>query len=125
MHKSRLCAVIIDCQGDDLDAAATFWSRALGRDLEPPVPEGPTYRSIATRPDEPVVMVQKVDHPSRVHLDIESTDVEAEVVRLEALGARRVAQVRSWWVLEAPSGQRFCVVRKQTPRLEEQGNEWP
>jgi hypothetical protein len=59
--------------------------------------------------------VQTVTHPSRVHLDIESTDVEAEVARLEALGARRVAQIHTWWVMEAPTGQRFCVVRKSSP----------
>jgi len=34
-------------------------------------------------------MIQKVSHPSRVHLDIETDDLEAEVKRLEALGARR------------------------------------
>jgi hypothetical protein len=48
-----------------------------------------------------------------VHLDIESDDVEAEVRRLESLGARRVEQVQTWWVMEAPTGQRFCVVRLQ------------
>ena len=40
-----------------------------------------------------------------------SDDVEAEVRRLEALGARRIRQVQSWWVMEAPTGQRFCVVQ--------------
>jgi hypothetical protein len=46
-----------------------------------------------------------------LHLDIESDDVEAEVLRLEKLGAKRVANVRTWVVLEAPTGQRFCVIR--------------
>ncbi len=55
--------------------------------------------------------VQNVAHESRVHLDIESDDVEAEVARLEALGAKRVAKVKTWWVLEAPTGQRFCIVQ--------------
>ena len=37
--------------------------------------------------------------------------LRAEVTRLEALGAHRVAFVRSrWWVMEAPTGHRFCVV---------------
>ena len=30
MHKSRLGGLIIDCRTDDLDAAADFWSQALG-----------------------------------------------------------------------------------------------
>src|SRR5262245_25354457 len=108
MHKSRLSSVIIDCNTDDLEAAARFWSAAIGRDVTKI--EG-KYASLGMRPTEPIIEVQKVDHASRVHLDIESDDIEAEVKRLEALGAKRVAQVRTWWVLEAPTGQRFCVIR--------------
>jgi hypothetical protein len=59
--------------------------------------------------------VQQVGHDSRVHLDLESDDVEAEVARLERLGARRVRQFPNWWVVEAPTGQRFCVVRARGP----------
>ena len=61
----------------------------------------------------------------RVHLDIEADDVEAEVRRLEALGARRVEQVQTWWVMEAPTGQRFCVVRRFSPAFDQQANAWP
>ena len=56
------------------------------------------------------VEVQSVAHPSRVHLDIETDDIAAEVARLERLGARRVQAVGTWWVMEAPTGHRFCVV---------------
>ncbi|TAM98502.1 MAG: VOC family protein, partial [Rhodanobacteraceae bacterium] len=63
--------------------------------------------------DEPVVELQRVDHDSRVHLDIESDDVEAEARRLEALGAKRIAVIKTWVVLEAPTGQRFCVILPQ------------
>jgi hypothetical protein len=59
-----------------------------------------------------------VDHESRVHLDIEADDLDAEVKRLEALGAKRVAFVKRWWVMEAPTGHRFCVVRPQRGALE-------
>ena len=48
--------------------------------------------------------------PGRVHLDIKTDDLEAEVQRLERLGATRVKKVKHWWVLEAPSGHRFCVI---------------
>ena len=122
MHKSRLVAFGIDCQGDDLDGAAAFWSAALGRPVKET--EGP-YASLEDRPNQPIVFVQRVDHPSRVHLDIESDDVEAEVARLEALGAKRVQQVRTWWVMEAPTGQRFCVVRAQTSNFAGAAREWP
>jgi len=111
MHRSRLGGLIIDCESGDLDAAAEFWSRALGyprRASESAADRG--YGVLDTPPDEPHIEVQRVDHPSRVHLDIETDDVAAEVARLEALGARRVKAVRDWVVMEAPTGHRFCVV---------------
>jgi predicted enzyme related to lactoylglutathione lyase len=125
MHKSRLAGFIIDCRTDDLDHAARFWSRALGYPLRnSSSPEDTGYRLLDTPADELHIEVQKVEHPSRVHLDIEADDVEAEVRRLEKLGAKRVAQVRTWWVLEAPTGQRFCVVRVQRSDFAENANTW-
>jgi hypothetical protein len=38
-------------------------------------------------PDEPIVEIQRVNHESRVHLDIETDNIPAEVGRLEKLGA--------------------------------------
>lgn len=119
MHKSRLAGFIIDCHtggnGNENDAerAAGFWSAALGM----PVlgHEGETYVRLDSAARDLTVEVQTVAHESRVHLDIEADDVEAEVRRLERLGARRVAQIRTWWVLEAPTGQRFCVVKAKHP----------
>jgi catechol 2,3-dioxygenase-like lactoylglutathione lyase family enzyme len=108
MHRSRLAGFIIDCERPDLDAAARFWSRALG--LPQAGRDGPRYEKLDGTARGLYVEVQAVEHPSRVHLDIEADDLEAEVARLEALGAKRVAFVESWWVLEAPTGQRFCVV---------------
>jgi predicted enzyme related to lactoylglutathione lyase len=121
MHKSRLSTFIIDCNTDDLDAATKFWSAALGRKATPS--NDPGYDKLEGPPGEILLEVQKVDHPSRVHLDIESTDLEAEASRLEALGAKRVAFVKRWWVMEAPTGQRFCIVNPQRGAFD--GNEWP
>lgn len=129
MHKSRLCALGIDCQGADptadsaasLTAAAAFWSAALGRPVER---TSGNYAMLADRAGQPHVFVQLVDHPSRAHLDIESDDIEAEVQRLEALGARRLVQVHTWWVMEAPTGHRFCVVRPQRGPLGDDANTW-
>ncbi len=122
MHKSRLVAFGIDCQDADLDTAATFWSAALGRPVKET--EG-AYAALEDRANQPVIFVQRVDHPSRVHLDIETDDVEAEVARLEALGARRLEKVRTWWVMESPTGHRFCVVRPQRGPLGPDANVWP
>jgi predicted enzyme related to lactoylglutathione lyase len=125
MHKSRLAGFIIDCATSDLDAAARFWSRALGLELRASAdPADASYRLLATAPDQPHLEVQQVGHASRVHLDIEADDIEAEVARLERLGAKRVGPVRSWYVMEAPTGQRFCVVRPQRPDFPARANTW-
>jgi predicted enzyme related to lactoylglutathione lyase len=125
MHKSRLAGFIIDCRTDDLDRAASFWSQALGYSLKKSASAEDTgYRLFDTPSDDLHIEVQKVEHPSRVHLDIEADDIEAEVKRLEKLGAKRVAQVRTWWVMEAPTGQRFCVVRVQRSDFAENANTW-
>jgi predicted enzyme related to lactoylglutathione lyase len=125
MHKSRLATIVIDCQSEEPDAAAAFWSRALGWTAEKlSDPENANYRQLATPPGEVTVLVQSVTHPSRVHIDIETDDIEAEVQRLEGLGARRIAQIKRWWVMEAPTGQRFCVVRPQRSDFERHANVW-
>ena len=111
MHKSRLAGFIIDCDTDDLDAAAAFWGAALGAPAKHSADLGKSpYVGLEVEDGEPYVEVQKVAHPSRVHLDIETDDVEAEFERLEGLGAKRLDAIRDWVVMEAPTGQRFCVV---------------
>jgi predicted enzyme related to lactoylglutathione lyase len=125
MHKSRLAGFIIDCDSDDLDAAARFWSATLGLAAESAASaRDAPYRTLDTPPDQPHLEVQRVAHPSRVHLDIEADDIEAEVRRLEKLGARRVGPVRTWYVMEAPTGQRFCVVRAQRADFAAKANIW-
>jgi predicted enzyme related to lactoylglutathione lyase len=126
MHRSKLCGFIIDCHGKDLPGAAAFWSGALGMPTRQlPGAEGESYVRLMDNQHGLHVEVQRVDHPSRVHLDIETDDIEAEVRRLETLGARRVAQIRSWWVMEAPTGQRFCVVRQSSPDFDAKASHWP
>ncbi len=125
MHKSKLVAAIIDCQTDDLIEATRFWSGALGRDAELS-PATEQYVRIGSGAEELVLMLQKVPHASRVHLDIETDDVEAEVARLEALGAERIEKVKTWWVMQAPTGHRYCVVRPQRDgKMPDNANEWP
>ncbi|WP_116133345.1 VOC family protein [Tropicimonas sp. IMCC34043] len=120
-HRSRLAGFIIDCETEDLDAAADFWSAALGsaqRDKE----RGKYVVLDAQRGLH--VEVQKVEHQSRVHLDIETDDIEAEVARLEALGARQIRKVRSWVVMEAPTGHRFCVIPAETDDFNAEATAW-
>ena len=93
MHHSRLCAVLVDCKVADLDEAARFWAEALGRPVDRlhPMSRG-NYRVLETPPDEPIVEIQRVEHESRVHIDIETDDIPAEVARLEKLGAKVASQ---------------------------------
>jgi predicted enzyme related to lactoylglutathione lyase len=126
MHRSRLCALLIDCNMPDIDQAATFWANALGRavDHDHPGTRG-NYRMLETPPDEPIVQLQRVAHESRVHIDIETDDIPAEVARLEALGAAVVSRLERWVVMQAPTGQRFCIVRVQRPGFPKNANQWP
>lgn len=108
MHRSRLAGFIIDCKDTEPATAAAFWGPALG--LGSLGPDGPAYVRLDGAARDLAIEVQRVAHASRVHLDIESDDVEAEVRRLEALGAARVEARRGWVVMQAPTGHRFCVV---------------
>ncbi|MGB5336884.1 MAG: VOC family protein [Woeseiaceae bacterium] len=125
MHRSQLAGFIIDCETGDLDEAAGFWGQALGYG---PLPlSGPGedhYRGLDTGRNGMHIELQKVDHPSRVHLDIETDNIEAEVRRLEQLGARRVKQVKTWWVMQAPTGHRFCIVQVQSENFADMARQW-
>src|ERR1700756_4526135 len=125
MHHSRLCALLIDCRTSDLDQAARFWAEALGRPVDPrhPGTRG-NYCMLETPPDEPIVQIQRVDHESRVHIDIETDDIAAEVERLTKLGAKVVDRLERGGVMGAPTGQRFCVVRVQRPGFPKNANRW-
>lgn len=111
-HKSCLAGFIIDCENADVGEAAAFWADALGNTRR----RKPRGRYAVLDDEAGLHMeVQRVDHPSRLHLDIASDDVPAEVARLERLGARRIGAVRSWVVMEAPTGHRFCVIEGKGP----------
>ena len=125
MHKSRLGALVIDCQADDLSDATEFWSQALGYDVAAEPDDDGKYVKLEVPPDEVTVILQQVDHPSRVHLDIETDDLEAEAARLETLGAQRVAAIKRWIVMEAPSGHRFCIVNPQRSDFAGSAKAWP
>ena len=122
MHKSRLGALVIDCKTDDLAEATAFWTGALGYSAAPDQSDD-RYVSMTGPSGEVKIILQKVEHDSRVHLDVETNDIDAEVKRLVGLGATEVARLKGWVVLEAPSGHRFCVVKPQ--RADFQANATP
>lgn len=123
MHKSRLGGILIDCQTDDPESAAEFWAGALGYPRKPRDPDS-RYVDLDTPARELYTVVQQVEHESRVHIDIETDDVNAEVERLAGLGAREVARIKSWVVMEAPTGQQFCVVPVESAHFDATANTW-
>jgi predicted enzyme related to lactoylglutathione lyase len=124
-HHSRLSTFVLDCNVDDLAPHVEFWSKALGKGVVNADQDGDgKYAELKTERDEPILLLQRVSHPSRIHLDIEADDVDAEAARLEKLGAKRIEKVHTWWVMEAPSGHRFCVVRQQRTPFGPHLNAW-
>ena len=115
-HHARIGVLCIDCQTDDLGPAVDYWSAMLG--VSGKVDPDGKYAQLNDHQGYPKVLLQAVDHGPRVHLDIETDDQEAEMERLKALGAREVGVFKTWTVMEAPTGHRFCVVGPQ-------GDDWP
>jgi hypothetical protein len=111
-----MTSALFDVPADSFEAEAAFWSDALGRPAH--LGEVDTdYAELDGLSSGLQVMVQRIGDgaPARVHVDIETDDVEAEVHRLEGLGASRVEAIESWWVMRDPAGLLFCVVRVQSP----------
>jgi Glyoxalase-like domain len=116
-HHSRLDKIVIDVAPADHDEEVAFWSGATGRPL---TQSGryPEYHWGEIPGQDVGILVQRLDDgASRVHVDIHATDVDAEVARLEQLGATRVRQVNDWWILQDPAGLRFCVIPDGAERL--------
>nr|WP_239521657.1 VOC family protein [Geodermatophilus sabuli] len=109
------------------DAGRTFWSAATGHAVEPD-PEDERWSSLGSFADGVHVEVQRTGEgtPPRWHVDVETDDVPAEVARLEALGARRLADMGTFWQLLDPAGLVFCVVGVQTgAEFERHATTWP
>ncbi len=81
MHKSRLAALIIDSQVDDLKSGKNFWIEALGIKSGDPNYENGNWVPLEIQDGQPHIWLHKVDHPSRIHIDIETDNIEAEVDR--------------------------------------------
>jgi len=124
MHKSRLGNIVIDCQTDDLKSVATFWSAAIGYALPHKPDSSAKYIDLVTPEGEVKVILQRVEHESRVHLDIETDSITSEVARLEKLGAMIVEQKEEWTVMQAPTGHRFCVTKPFRSGFDKDANSW-
>jgi predicted enzyme related to lactoylglutathione lyase len=104
---------LVDVPAAGYDSSAAFWAAALDRYA---VPEDgdPDYTTYGEATAGVEFMVQSVgDERARIHFDIETDDVDAEVARLETLGATVVERIQSWVVMRDPVGIVFCVVGVQ------------
>jgi catechol 2,3-dioxygenase-like lactoylglutathione lyase family enzyme len=125
MHRSRLSTVIIDFPDEDFETGAGFWSAALGRER---VTRNERYEALRGRlggVGGPYLGLQRgMDDPQKFHIDIETDDVEAEVKRLEELGARVKQRIRNHVVMRAPGGHTFCVIPNTRGDFDENATTW-
>ena len=106
--------LVLDCT--DPERLAEFWSAAIGYTT---LGGAGNYVVLVDEAGQhPKLLLQRVSEPkvgkNRMHFDIETPDVEAEVARLERLGALRVEDARhehgsTWVVMNDPEGNEFCV----------------
>ena len=131
-HRSRLCHIVVDV--DDLERGVAFWSAALDADEEPANPASRDVYRLLRLPDSQIRLLLQCTHDAkqskeRVHIDLETDDVEAEVRRLEELGAVRWDHQRErgydFWVMRDPWGNEFCVLQQTFPALLAQRPTWP
>jgi predicted enzyme related to lactoylglutathione lyase len=116
--------LLIDCV--DLDAMSAFWCQALEFEH---VWTGPSGGHLLVATDGSGGRLGLMPSQSektaknRVHLDLRPDDQQAEVTRLESLGARRIdiGQISvSWVVMADPEGNEFCVSRSLAQKEQDQ-----
>ena len=124
---SRLFKVVIDVPASDYDGEVSFWSAALGEPLRQPFGRHPEYDGAALHGQDFWLLTQRLgEGTARVHLDIHTDDLDAEVARLGHLGARRVQRVDFWQVMRDPAGLLFCVLPNPPGTLHEgNAHRWP
>lgn len=113
-RKARL-EVVLDCF--DPEKLTGFWRDALGYGVLHSEPS--LVVLVPADVNASPLLLQQVPEPkagkNRMHVDIVTEDVEVEVERLEALGARRLHDdVRSfgpvrWVTMADPENNEFCV----------------
>ena len=115
MHRSRIGLVLIDHPEDTWPDALAFWAGVQGVTPTGEEEGMPEYRSIGTLGSVALESQRTgAGTPPRVHLDIETDDLAAEVARVVALGASVLEAREGYTILLDPGGLVFCVVPVQT-----------
>jgi predicted enzyme related to lactoylglutathione lyase len=107
--------LVLDCTNPD--RLARFWSEALGYTTVGGA--GSYVMLVDAEGIRPKLLLQAVPEAksskNRMHLDIETPDVDTEASRLESLGGRRLETgIRNehgtnWVIMADPEGNEFCV----------------
>jgi Glyoxalase-like domain len=125
---ARLRDIVVDCAHPA--SLARFWAAVLDGYAVAPYDQAELERLRANGIDDPeddpsVLVTAGEDQPrffftrvpeaktvkNRVHLDLRAGDHATELARLTALGARVIADLDAWTVLEDPEGNEFCLLR--------------
>ena len=117
MHRSRIGLVLIDHPESDWEKALAFWAGVQGVEptTEEPGDTASMYRGLGRIAGIGLESQRTGEGtPARIHLDIESDDIAAEVRRVVALGATVLEAHETYTVLKDPGGLVFCVVPIQT-----------
>jgi hypothetical protein len=113
VRRSRVYQICIDRPRKWFDYDADAWATLTGGQLEP-LERRPefTWVRMPGGPHALELLLQRLeedDGPGSAHLDVGTSDREAEVRRHLALGATHVADEEFWTVLEDPAGFPYCV----------------
>jgi predicted enzyme related to lactoylglutathione lyase len=114
MHRNLLNTIMIDVPSADVERTVTFWAAALG--ATPLATAAANYHILGNAADPNRLGVQDVGTgPARVHFDIHTDDLDAEIERLRGLGAtlvdsRGADHPARWVVMRDPAGLEFCIV---------------
>ena len=113
---STIYTITIDCA--DPRGLAEFWSKVLNYEI---AYDEDDDEEVAVEPPGgncPALLFIRVPEPksgkNRIHLDLNPDDRDAEVRRLEGLGARTIDIGQgdvTWVVMADPEGNEFCVLR--------------
>ncbi len=133
MHKSRLCYITIDV--NNFDKALHFYTNAFGAKLEEFSTIGnsdTTYRRLKIPDNDIRILLQLVPEEktskTRIHIDIETDDIEAEASRLEKFGAKKHKYMHergfNYWVMLDPFDNEFCILQPEYPKLLNKAKVW-
>lgn len=111
-HRSLVDQVCLDIPADHHEAELAFWTELTGWELRHSS-WADEFHSLVRPPGMPIrLLLQRLGEPEgpvRAHLDLATTDREAETERHRSLGARVRDQRELWTVLADPSGAAYCL----------------